>query len=66
MDSYNHESFGQCDINAPDFGAPDFWSVAKVGTQAPEITLTSLDGTKVSLADFKGKKHVLLEFGSIT
>jgi len=61
MDSYNHESFGQCDL-----GAPDFWSIAKVGTQAPEFTLTSLDGTKVYLADFKGKKHVLLEFGSIT
>ncbi len=61
IDSYNHESFGQCDL-----GAPDFWSVAKVGTQAPEFTLTSLDGTKVSLPDFKGSKHVLLEFGSIT
>jgi peroxiredoxin len=61
MDSYNHESFGQCDL-----GVPDFWSVAKVGTQAPEFSLTSLDGTKVSLADINGKKHVLLEFGSIT
>ncbi len=61
MDYYNHESFGQCDLEAP-----DFWSVAKVGTQAPEFTLASLDGTKVSLADFKGKKRILLEFGSIT
>lgn len=61
MDSYNHESFGQCDI-----GVPDFRSVAKVGTRAPEFSLTTLDGAKVSLADFIGKKHVLLEFGSIT
>jgi peroxiredoxin len=61
MDSYNHESFGQCDL-----GAPDFWSVAKVGTEAPRFTLLDLDGNRVSLDDFKGKKHVLLEFGSIT
>jgi peroxiredoxin len=61
MDSYNHESFGQCDL-----GAPDFWSVAKVGTEAPEFSVADLNGTKVSLADFRSKKRVLLEFGSIT
>jgi peroxiredoxin len=61
MDSYNHESFGQCDL-----GALDFWSVARVGMQAPDFKLISLDGMKVSLADLRGKKHVLLEFGSIT
>lgn len=60
-DFYNHESFGQCDVEAPDFR-----SVAKVGMRAPEFTLTSLDGRKVSLAEFIGKKHLLLEFGSIT
>jgi len=61
IDSYNHESFGQCDL-----GVPNFWFVAKVGAEAPEISLTDLNGTKVSLADFRDKKHVLLEFGSIT
>ena len=61
MDSYNHESFGQCDIGAPDFNA-----VATVGAKAPNFTLRDLDGKKVSLDDFRGKKHVLLEFGSIT
>lgn len=61
MDPYNYKSYGQCDV-----GAPDFRSVAKVGTKAPDFTLTDLDGRKVSLADFKGKKHLLLEFGSIT
>ena len=61
MDSYNHHSYGQCDV-----GVPDFRSVARVGTQAPDFTLTGLDGRRVALADFKGKKHVLLEFGSIT
>ncbi len=61
MDSYNYDSFGQCDV-----GAPDFRSVAGVGTAAPGSSLTGLDGKRVSLADFRGKKHVLLEFGSVT
>jgi len=58
---YNYESFGQCDLAAPDFGA-----VTNVGSQAPQFTLRSLDGNKVSLADFIGETHVVLEFGSIT
>lgn len=61
MDSYNYDSFGQCDVDAPDFR-----SVVQVGTKAPDFTLTDLDGRSVSLADFRGKKHVLLEFGSVT
>jgi peroxiredoxin len=58
---YNYESFGQCDL-----AAPDFHSVANVGSRAPHFTLHSLDGENVSLAEFIGKKHVVLEFGSIT
>lgn len=61
MSGYNYESFGQCDA-----GAPDFWSVAAVGAKAPDFSLPDLDGNLVSLASFTGKKHVLLEFGSIT
>jgi len=61
MDPYNYEGYGQCDV-----GAPDFYSIARVGTKAPDFTLTGLEGKKVSVAEFKGKKHVLLEFGSIT
>jgi peroxiredoxin len=61
MDYYNHESYGLCDV-----AAPDFRGVAKVGTKAPVFTLSDLDGKRVSLENFKGKKHVLLEFGSIT
>jgi peroxiredoxin len=61
MSGYNCESYGECDI-----GAPDFWSLAKVGSRAPDFTLPDLDGKLLSLASFAGKKHVLLEFGSIT
>jgi peroxiredoxin len=61
MSGYNYESFGQCEIDAP-----DFWSVAQVGTPAPDFRLADLDGNIVSLASFAGKNHVLLEFGSVT
>lgn len=61
MDTYNQQSYGQCQLNAP-----DFFSVAKIGTKAPGFVLTNFDGGKVSLGDFREKKHVLLEFGSIT
>jgi hypothetical protein len=61
MDPYNYESYGQCEI-----GAPDFFSVAKIGTRAPPFIMTDLEGKKVSLTDLRTKKHVLLEFGSIT
>jgi peroxiredoxin Q/BCP len=33
--------------------------VLKVGDKAPDFTLPSSDGTKVSLSDFKGKKVIL-------
>jgi peroxiredoxin len=61
MENYNYDSFGQRDA-----GAPDFRDVAKVGSQAPEFTLTDLDGNQLSLSSFRNKKYVLLEFGSIT
>ena len=61
MESYNYHSFGHGEA-----GAPDFRAIAKVGSQAPDFTLADLDGNDISLASFRGKRHVLLEFGSIT
>ncbi len=61
MDSYNYQGYGQCDA-----GAPDFFTVARVGTPAPDFSLMTLDGGRVSLKSFKDRKRVLLEFGSIT
>ncbi len=34
----------------------------EVGDKAPDFTLKSTNGEKVSLSQFRGKKHVLLEF----
>jgi peroxiredoxin len=33
---------------------------------APDVALTDLDGKTVRLSDFRGKKHVVFEFGCIT
>jgi peroxiredoxin len=61
MDTYNRHSFGQ-DGQEP----ANFSSVAQVGTPAPDFTLMDLKGEKVSLSNFRGRKHVVLEFGNIT
>lgn len=37
-----------------------------VGTPAPDFTLQTVSGEKVSLSEYRGKKHVVLEWGSIT
>ena len=37
------------------------WAV-EVGDKAPDFTLKSTNGEKISLSQFRGKKHVLLEF----
>lgn len=34
----------------------------EVGDKAPDFTLPSTTGVKISLNQFRGKKHVLLEF----
>ncbi len=36
------------------------------GAPAPDLTLHTVSGEKVSLSDYRGKKHVVLEFGSFT
>ncbi len=34
----------------------------EVNTQAPDFALSSFDGQKISLADYRDKNHVLLVF----
>lgn len=34
----------------------------KVGTKAPDFALTNVDGKRVKLSQYKGKKNVLLGF----
>jgi peroxiredoxin len=41
--------------------APLGWAI-DVGAKAPDFTLPSTNGEKISLSQFRGKKLVLLEF----
>ena len=34
----------------------------KVGDKAPDFTLENMDGKKISLSDFQGRKNVVLVF----
>lgn len=44
----------------------DFPASLPIGATAPDFSLDTTEGKRVSLRDFRGKKHVILEFGSIT
>ena len=37
-------------------------AAVEVGKPAPDFTLPATTGEKISLSQFRGKKHVLLEF----
>jgi len=43
-----------------------FPSVLAPGSAFPNITLPTVEGTTFSLADYRGKKHVVLFTGAIT
>jgi cytochrome oxidase Cu insertion factor (SCO1/SenC/PrrC family) len=42
--------------------APTDLDRVKVGQAAPDFTLENMDGKKISLSDFRGKKNVVLVF----
>jgi hypothetical protein len=44
----------------------DFQPKLHVGNAAPDFTVYDLDGNPVRLSDFRGKKHVVFEFGCLT
>lgn len=43
-----------------------FATTVAVGSHAPDFSLPAVSGEQVSLADYRGKKHVVVEFGSST
>ncbi len=63
VSAYNYETFNRSESSAK---AGDFAARLRAGEEAPDFTLQTIEGEQVSLSDFKGGKHVLLEFGSIT
>ncbi len=60
---YNYETFSLDGHNGTTRGFKD---ALRAGDQAPDFNLPTPDGDHIRLSDFRGQKHVLLEFGSIT
>ena len=61
--AYNYETFSRAESSAK---AGEFAGRLRAGEEAPDFSLQTPDGETVQLFGFKGSKHVLLEFGSIT
>ncbi len=56
------QSAGATIYNPGHLKATDSAPKLKVGDAAPDFTLPAINGSKVSLSDFKGKKNVVLSF----
>ena len=63
VDSYNYDTFTRSEGTGK---STDFKVRLRAGDDAPDFELTTIEGEPVRLSQFHGKKHVLLEFGSIT
>jgi peroxiredoxin len=61
--TYNYKTFTRSESAGK---STEFKNSLRAGENAPDFELPSVDGDKSSLASFRGRKHVLLEFGSIT
>ena len=63
MDEYNYVSFNRSQTSGM---GTEFKLRLRAGDEAPDFELATPEGEAVRLAGFRGQKHVLLEFGSIT
>ncbi len=62
-DEYNYLSFTRSEASG--MGSA-FKQTLRAGDEAPDFELPTPEGKRVRLSRFRGQKHVLLEFGSIT
>jgi peroxiredoxin len=62
-DGYNYRAFSRSESAGK---SNEFKNCLRAGEDAPDFELTTLDGERIRLSSFRGRKHVLLEFGSIT
>jgi hypothetical protein len=60
---YNYSSFSVSESSGK---STEFKSALRAGDLAPDFELPTPQGERVRLSQFRGAKHVLLEFGSIT
>jgi peroxiredoxin len=65
--AYNRPSFTREEARqTQDLVNFDFQPALHVGQMAPDFVVSDLSGNTVRLSDFRGKKHVVFEFGCIT
>lgn len=65
--TYNRSSYSKEEYrHIQDLANLDFQPALHVGNMAPDFIVKDLAGKDVKLSDFRGKKHVVFEFGSIT
>ena len=63
VEAYNYETFTRSESAGK---SNEFKNSLRAGDEAPDFELPTLEGDRVRLSSFRGNKHVLLEFGSIT
>jgi peroxiredoxin len=63
LETYNYESFSRSESAGK---SSEFKNSLRAGEDAPDFELSGLNGDRVRLSALRGKKHVLIEFGSIT
>ena len=60
---YNYESFSRSSSAGK---SNEFKNSLRAGEEAPDFELSTLEGERIRLSSYRGEKHLLLEFGSIT
>lgn len=63
IETYNYESFSRSESAGK---SNEFKNSLRAGEEAPDFELPTLQGDWVRLSSFRSRKHILLEFGSIT
>ena len=63
LDEYNYKAFTRSESASK---SDEFKNSIRAGEEAPDFELATLEGERIRLSQFRGAKHVLLEFGSIT
>jgi hypothetical protein len=61
--TYNYESFTRSESSGR---SDEFKNSLRAGEGTPDFELPTIEGERIRLSALRGRKHVLLEFGSIT
>ena len=63
VDEYNYSTFTTSEARGR---TRQFAEILHAGDEAPDFELPTPEGERIRLSSLRGRKHVLLEFGSIT